>query len=82
MSNVADAFAILKGYIHSTHVHDNARDRDSHLWPGAGSIDWKEAMELLQSAPQTPPLLLQIEADEKVDPVEKMGEAFRKLGAE
>jgi sugar phosphate isomerase/epimerase len=82
MSNVAEAFAILKGYIHSTHVHDNAGDRDSHLWPGAGSIDWKEAMELLRSAPQTPPLLLEVEADEKANPVEKVGEVFRKLEAE
>jgi len=82
MSNVAEAFEILKGYIRSTHVHDNARDRDSHLWPGTGSIDWKEAMELLRSAPHTPPLLLEIEADEKFSPVEKMGETFRKLEAE
>jgi sugar phosphate isomerase/epimerase len=82
MSNVAEGFAILKGYIHSTHVHDNAGDRDSHLWPGAGAIDWKEAMELLRSAPQTPPLLLEIEADEKVNPVEKMAEVFQQLGTE
>jgi len=38
-------------------------------------------MELLRSAPQTPPLLLEIEADEKVNPVEKMGETFRDLEA-
>ena len=38
MSNVAEAFEILKGHIHSTHVHDNAGDRDSHLWPGGGTI--------------------------------------------
>jgi sugar phosphate isomerase/epimerase len=79
VSNVAEAFEILKGAIHSTHVHDNAKDRDSHLWPGAGSIDWKEAMELLRSAPHTPPLLLEIEEDEKVNPVEKMGETFGNL---
>jgi len=79
MSNVPEAFATLKNHIHSTHVHDNAGDRDSHLWPGAGSIDWKEAMELLRTAPHTPPLLLEVEADEKVNPVEKMGEAFRSL---
>ncbi len=55
--------------------------RDSHLWPGAGTIDWKEAMELLRSAPHTPPLLLEIEEDEKVNPIEKMGETFEKLEA-
>src|SRR5438876_1454440 len=81
MSYVAEAFEILKGHIRSTHIHDNAKDRDSHLWPGKGSIDWKQTMELLRSAPQTPPLLLEIEADEKVNPVEKMGETFRQLGA-
>ena len=60
-------------------MHDNAKDRDSHLWPGQGSINWKEAMELLRSAPNTPPLLLEIEEDEKANPVDSMGEAFRKL---
>ena len=37
---------------------------------------------LLRSAPHTPPLLLEIEGDEKVNPVEKMGEAFEKLEAD
>jgi sugar phosphate isomerase/epimerase len=81
MTDVPQAFETLKGYIHSTHVHDNAKDRDSHLWPGAGSIDWKQAMELLRSAPQTPPLLLEIEENEKVNPIEKMSETFQKLEA-
>ena len=79
MSSVAEAFEIVKPHIRSTHVHDNAKDKDSHLWPGAGSINWKEAMELLRSAPQTPPLLLEIEHDDKVNPVEKMQPTFDKL---
>ena len=79
MSNLAEAFETLKSYIHSTHVHDNAKDRDSHLWPGAGSIDWKQAMELLRSAPHTPPVLLEIEDDEKINPVEKMRETYEQL---
>jgi sugar phosphate isomerase/epimerase len=78
-SNVVEAFEILKNHIRSTHVHDNAGDRDSHLWPGKGTIDWKQAMELLRAAPHTPPVLLEIEADEKVNPVEKMGETFTEL---
>jgi len=81
MTDVPQAFETLKGYIHSTHVHDNAKDRDAHLWPGAGSIDWKQAMELLRSAPQTPPLLLEIEENEKINPIEKMSETFEKLDA-
>jgi len=81
MTNVPEAFETLKGFIRSTHVHDNAKDRDSHLWPTTGSIDWKQAMELLRSAPHTPPLLLEIEGDEKFSPAEKMAETFGKLEA-
>jgi sugar phosphate isomerase/epimerase len=79
MNSVREAFEIVAPRICSTHVHDNAKDRDSHLWPGKGTIDWKEAMELLRSAPQTPPLMLELEGDEKLNPLEKLGEAFEKL---
>lgn len=81
MSNVAEAFEILRPYIQSTHVHDNNKDRDSHLWPGEGTIDWAEAMSLLRSAPNSPPLLVEIEADEKVNPLDKLGRAYEKLEA-
>ena len=81
MGGVAEAFEIMKAHIRSTHVHDNEKDKDSHLWPGKGSIDWKEALELLRSAPHTPPLLLEIEGEEKVSPVDGMIEAYRKLDA-
>jgi sugar phosphate isomerase/epimerase len=53
--------------------------KDSHLWPGQGTIDWKEAMELLRSAPQTPPLMLELAEDEKSNPLEKLAETFEKL---
>jgi sugar phosphate isomerase/epimerase len=79
MTDVPQAFETLKAYIHSTHVHDNDKDRDAHLWPGGGTIDWKQAMELLRSAPQTPPFLLEIEENEKINPIEKMQETFEKL---
>ncbi len=79
MGDITQAFETLKQHIRSTHIHDNTKDKDTHLWPGNGSIDWKQAMELLRSAPHTPPLLLEIEGDEKVNPSEKMKEAFDKL---
>jgi sugar phosphate isomerase/epimerase len=79
MGNVSEAFEILKQHIRSTHLHDNAKDKDSHLWPGSGTIDWTEAVQLLRSAPNTPPMLLEIEADDKVSPVAAMSEAYEKL---
>jgi sugar phosphate isomerase/epimerase len=79
--SVREAFEILRSHICSTHIHDNDKMKDSHLWPGQGTVDWKEAIELLRSAPQTPPLLLEIAEDEKVNPLEKMAETFDKLEA-
>ena len=81
MSDVLPAFETAKSHIRSTHIHDNRKDRDSHFWPGQGTIDWKQALELLRSVPHKPPLLLEVEPDEKVNPVERMGEAFQKLEA-
>jgi len=79
MSSVSGAFEIVRAQVRSTHVHDNKKVQDSHLWPGQGTIDWKEAIELLRSAPQRPALLLEIEADEKLNPLEKLAATFEKL---
>jgi sugar phosphate isomerase/epimerase len=79
MSSVDEAFEVLRKLVCSTHVHDNKKDRDSHLWPGEGTIGWKQAMELLRSAPQRPPLMLELESDEKVNPLEKLPVTFEKL---
>ncbi len=81
MSSVREAFETLKNHIRSTHVHDNARDRDAHLWPGEGSIDWEEALRLLRSAPHVPPLLLEVEGDgkEQAAILEGADKTYRKL---
>lgn len=80
MGSVQQAFEVVRNLVCSTHVHDNDSVQDSHLWPGEGTIDWKESMELLRSAPQTPPLMLELAENEKVNPLEKLGETFEKLG--
>ena len=79
MGDVASAFETVKNHIHSTHVHDNDKLKDSHLWPGDGTIDWKSTLELLNQAPHKPPLLLEIEENEKINSIEKMGEIFGNL---
>jgi sugar phosphate isomerase/epimerase len=79
MGSVSEAFEIVRKQVCSTHIHDNNKDRDSHLWPGEGTIDWKHAMELLRSAPQMPALMLELEGDEKLNPLEKLGATFEKL---
>ena len=83
-SGVKHSFDVLKDRVRSTHVHDNKKDRDSHLWPGDitsgdGGIDWNEAMSLLRTAPHVPPLLLEIEGVEGEKVSQKMAKAFGKL---
>jgi sugar phosphate isomerase/epimerase len=79
LGGVLPAFEQLKALIRSTHVHDNGGQTDEHLWPGDGTIDWEETMNLLRSAPQVPPLLLEIKGEGKTDIVEGMAKTFRKL---
>jgi len=81
LGGIPAAFATLKKYVASTHVHDNKKDKDTHLWPGEGDIEWAETMKLLGSAPHLPPVLLEIEGEGKTQAqvVEGMGAAFRRL---
>lgn len=79
MSSVHQAFGVLEDRIRSTHVHDNHRDKDSHLWPGDGSIDWKDTAQALRAAPHAPALLLEIEGEDGVDVAAKMAETYRTL---
>ena len=80
MGGVAEAFETVKEHIASAHVHDNNKERDAHLWPGKGTIDWAEAMTLLRSAPDDLALVLEIEAeDQKKDISADMAAAYKKL---
>jgi sugar phosphate isomerase/epimerase len=79
MSSVHQAFGILEDRIRSTHIHDNKRDKDSHLWPGDGTIDWEQTMQSLRSAPHAPAMLLEIEGEEGMDVAGKMSSAYGRL---
>ena len=47
---IAKSFAPLKELVVSLHLHDNHGDKDEHLLPYEGSIDWGAAVPLLKSA--------------------------------
>jgi sugar phosphate isomerase/epimerase len=73
------AFEEMKSGIRSTHIHDNKKERDAHLWPGEGSIDWNEAIRLLRSAPLVPALVYEIESETAGDLNQKFAEVTKKL---
>lgn len=80
---VATVLAELRPQIRSTHLHDNKGDRDSHLWPGDGTIAWDETIKELKSAPQTPAAVFEIHyalEDSPESVVAKAQAAFEKFG--
>jgi sugar phosphate isomerase/epimerase len=81
MSSVHQAFGVMEDRIRSTHIHDNKRDKDSHLLPGDGTIDWDQTMQALRSAQHAPALLLELEGEEGMDVPGKMAAAYGKLEA-
>jgi sugar phosphate isomerase/epimerase len=58
---VAESFAPLKDLVAGVHIHDNHGEKDEHLPPYDGTIDWLAAVKLLKSAPETNlPLVLEL----------------------
>ncbi|AXC11029.1 hypothetical protein ACPOL_1683 [Acidisarcina polymorpha] len=72
----------LKQHIRSSHIHDNHGEKDEHLWPGDGTVEWPKAMAELQSSQALEAAVLEIhyaleDAAEAV--AAKAKEAFAKL---
>jgi sugar phosphate isomerase/epimerase len=61
------SFAPLRERAASVHVHDNRGEKDEHLAPYDGAIDWAAAINTLKSAPEKN-LPLTLELKEKIGP--------------
>jgi sugar phosphate isomerase/epimerase len=61
------SFLPLRDLVSSVHLHDNHGDKDEHLPPFDGTIDWRAAIKLLSTAPETN-LPLVLELKEKTGP--------------
>jgi len=58
---VGKAFEPLRELVVSAHIHDNHGEKDEHLLPYEGSVDWEAAVKTLKSAPDTDlPLTLEL----------------------
>jgi sugar phosphate isomerase/epimerase len=64
---VATSFEAMREHIVSAHIHDNLGDKDSHLLPHDGSIDWPAALKLFRSLPGGE-IPLTLELKEKTGP--------------
>ncbi|MGA8026412.1 MAG: sugar phosphate isomerase/epimerase family protein [Bryobacteraceae bacterium] len=74
---IESEFELMKERIRSTHIHDNDGQKDQHLFPGKGTIDWSECMRLLGSRQGQYPLLLELkEPDGVPHPIEEAKRAM------
>jgi sugar phosphate isomerase/epimerase len=83
MAGVDPSLQTLLPLIGSTHLHDNHHDRDAHLWPGDGTIEWEQPIAALKTAPRSPAALLEIHyelGDTQDSVAERAAATFQKLG--
>lgn len=66
-ARIATSFEPLRDLVVSAHIHDNNGDKDEHLPPFEGSINWPAAIEVLKTAPPAD-LPLMLELKEKTGP--------------
>ena len=57
---------ITSGFEHArtTHVHDNHGEKDEHLWPFEGTLNWPALIEKLVIAKYKGPLVFEARGDE------------------
>jgi sugar phosphate isomerase/epimerase len=77
------SFAPLRDLVVSVHLHDNHGEKDEHLPPYSGSIDWPAAIKLLKTAPDANlPLMLELKektGSEAPTAVEQLATARKSL---
>ncbi len=55
----------FSGLIRMVHAHDNRGDRDAHLPPGEGTIDWRRTLALLAEIGFEGTIILELDSDGK-----------------
>jgi sugar phosphate isomerase/epimerase len=79
---VTASFEALKDRVASTHVHDNRREKDDHLMPFDGTIDWNETVKALRSRDGQLPILFELRNyGPEVSSLSRLGEVMRRLEA-
>ncbi len=65
---ITKAFEPMRELVASVHLHDNHGEKDEHLPPYDGSIDWENAIEILNSSPEKNlPIVLELKEKSGAD---------------
>lgn len=77
---VAAGIELMRDRIVTVHVHDNRGEKDEHLLPFEGAIDWEAVLPSLASAPESPVFVLELkERSPGVPSLDQIRAAFDKL---
>jgi sugar phosphate isomerase/epimerase len=77
---VGPSFEAMRDQVVSSHIHDNHGDKDEHLLPFDGTIDWDAALRGLTEAPQMISLVFEIKGQGATPPsLQQIGAACEKL---
>ena len=77
---VPAALEMMQGLIATTHLHDNRGEKDEHLLPGEGTIDWDASLSALRAGNENLPFVLELKEKQGGGPsLDEVRAAFDKL---
>ena len=79
-SGVREGFQAMRDRIRSTHIHDNLGEKDNHLFPFEGSIDWRRTVSDFRACGDQFPVVFELRDREDVPkPLEKVRQIIEKF---
>jgi sugar phosphate isomerase/epimerase len=77
---IPKALEVMGDRIVTTHIHDNHGEKDEHLLPFDGTIDWEETLSSLAGLPEKPAIVLELKEQTTGKPsLDQIHEAFDEL---
>ena len=78
-STVDTAFELMRDRLVTTHIHDNHGEKDEHLLPYEGTIDWNALLSMISGASEPLPVVLELQEYAGKPALDEVRAVFDKL---
>lgn len=79
-AGVEPGFDMMRDRVATTHLHDNHGEKDEHLLPFEGTIDWETILGAFSAAPEALPIVLELKEQPGGKPaLDQVRAAFDKI---